>query len=62
MKAVAEAGASVLLGRRRLNGLPITDVVLRSLWQSEEVHRVDEGNLELVPLAGLATIRILNRQ
>jgi hypothetical protein len=32
------------------------------LWQSEEVHRVDEGNLELVPLTGIATVRIFNRQ
>ena len=62
MKAVAMAGASVFVGRRRLNGLFIADVILGSLQKSEEVHRVDEGNLELVPFAGVATVRILNRQ
>ena len=27
-----------------------------------EAHRVDEGSLELVPFAGVATVRILNCQ
>ena len=41
------AGASVLLGRRCLNGLLIA---------------ADKRNFELVPLAGVAAVRIFNYQ